>query len=298
MMIIITKCGVLLPLWLYHWIMRYGSSFKSGWVERWEEWLYGIHVSVAAVITLKQKWLISVHSPHWGVVPGSDPSPVQRQQSAVHIIAMRKGWRHHCLRPPNHQLGQRAFFLIPAHPGIPKTFSIGPQITQLTIHHVELNLNSCFSLSHWEQKHFQTLSKNRRCVRERLELGTHLSIAQHDHPHQHHVDVNSQRLLVVNLIHLETKWDIWSQDHFRQRNDISFNCPIKCGPLLGGRMWKGPLIGCNHRPMPALYLLVTQHTDAPHLSPLELSNWKSSTLNRDWGALPRYLIEKYSKLEI
>lgn len=107
-----------------------GSTFKTGWVECWEEWLCGIRVSVATVITLKQKWLISVLSPHWGVIPGSDASLVQRQQIAVHIIAMRRGCCHHCLRPPSHQLGQRAFFLIPD----------GPQNTQLTMPHMELNL--------------------------------------------------------------------------------------------------------------------------------------------------------------
>lgn len=36
-----------------------------------------------------------------------------------------------------------------------------------------------------------------------MEPATHLGVAQHDHPHQHHIDVNSQRLVVVNLIHLK-----------------------------------------------------------------------------------------------
>lgn len=40
-----------------------------------------------------------------------------------------------------------------------------------------------------------------------MELTAHLGIAQHDHPHQNHINVNSQRLVVVNLIHLETQWD-------------------------------------------------------------------------------------------
>lgn len=30
----------------------------------------------------------------------------------------------------------------------------------------------------------------------------HLSVTQHDHPHQDHVDVDAQRLVVVNLVHL------------------------------------------------------------------------------------------------
>ncbi len=34
---------------------------------------------------------------------------------------------------------------------------------------------------------------------------THLGIPQHDHPHQNHVDVDSQRLVVVNLIHLRSR---------------------------------------------------------------------------------------------
>lgn len=126
-MMIITKCGVLLPLWLCHWIMRMRENFQNrlSWVLRrmalWDSCFRGCCNHTEAEVT------DSCSPPaHWGVIPGSDPSPVQRQQIAVHIIAMRRGWRQHCLRPPNHQLGQRVFFLIPVHPGIPKTFSIGP----------------------------------------------------------------------------------------------------------------------------------------------------------------------------
>lgn len=99
---------------------------------------------------------------------------------------------------------------------------------------------------------------------------------------------------------------------YRQRNDISFNCPVNYGPFFAESenvvSWlsfkNGPLIGGNHRPVPALYLPVTEHTDAPHLSPLDLSNWKSSTLNCDSEALTQYpkfsdyMIEKYSTPEI
>ena len=34
---------------------------------------------------------------------------------------------------------------------------------------------------------------------------THLSIAQHDHPHQDHVDVDSQRLVMVNFVDLRSR---------------------------------------------------------------------------------------------
>lgn len=40
----------------------------------------------------------------------------------------------------------------------------------------------------------------------------HLGIAQHDHPHQDHVDVDPQGFVVVNLIHLkEARGPISSQ---------------------------------------------------------------------------------------
>lgn len=35
--------------------------------------------------------------------------------------------------------------------------------------------------------------------------GTHLGIPQHDHPDQDHVDVDFQRLVMVNLIHLRCR---------------------------------------------------------------------------------------------
>lgn len=35
---------------------------------------------------------------------------------------------------------------------------------------------------------------------------THLGVPQHDHPYQDHVDVDSQRLIMVNLVHLKSKW--------------------------------------------------------------------------------------------
>lgn len=47
---------------------------------------------------------------------------------------------------------------------------------------------------------------------EKWRCAAHLGIAQHDHPHQHHVDVNAQRLVVVNLIHLERQRDNQSSD--------------------------------------------------------------------------------------
>lgn len=93
--------AALLPLWLYHWIMRMWEHFQNRLIECREQRLCGIRLSMAAVITLKQKRLIfAPPPPHWGVVPGSDPSPVQRQQIALHIIAMWRGC--HCLRAPNH----------------------------------------------------------------------------------------------------------------------------------------------------------------------------------------------------
>lgn len=33
----------------------------------------------------------------------------------------------------------------------------------------------------------------------------HLSVTQHDHPHQDHVDVDAQRLVVVNLVDLRVR---------------------------------------------------------------------------------------------
>lgn len=35
--------------------------------------------------------------------------------------------------------------------------------------------------------------------------GTHLGVPQHNHPDQDHVDVDSQRLVMVNLIHLRCR---------------------------------------------------------------------------------------------
>lgn len=54
---------------------------------------------------------------------------------------------------------------------------------------------------------FQKTSKTSRQLKDKWRCAAHLGIAQHDHPHQHHIDVNAQRLVVVNLIHLETQRD-------------------------------------------------------------------------------------------
>lgn len=35
-------------------------------------------------------------------------------------------------------------------------------------------------------------------------VGSYLAIAKHDNPHQHHIDLCSQRLVMVDLIHLES----------------------------------------------------------------------------------------------
>lgn len=66
-----------------------------------------------------------------------------------------------------------------------------------------------------------------------MQLSAHLGIAQHDHPHQHHVDVNSQRLVVVNLIHLETEWDNQPKDCC-QSNSMSFFQGRFAIPLIAG----------------------------------------------------------------
>lgn len=45
----------------------------------------------------------------------------------------------------------------------------------------------------------QSTFQENRCI-----AGCYLAIAKHDNPHQHHIDPSSQRLVMVDLIHLET----------------------------------------------------------------------------------------------
>lgn len=68
------------------------------------------------------------------------------------------------------------------------------------------------SSSSAESACFQKTSKTSRQLKEEWRCAAHLGIAQHDHPHQHHIDVDAQRLVVVNLIHLETQRDNQSKD--------------------------------------------------------------------------------------
>lgn len=36
-------------------------------------------------------------------------------------------------------------------------------------------------------------------------IRSHLAVAQHDYPHQHHIDFCSQRIVMVDLVHLESQ---------------------------------------------------------------------------------------------
>lgn len=45
----------------------------------------------------------------------------------------------------------------------------------------------------------QSASQDNWCL-----VGSYLAVAKHDNPHQHHIDLCSQRLVMVDLIHLES----------------------------------------------------------------------------------------------
>ena len=153
--------------------------------------------------------------PAWCLVPGSDPFVCA---NTTNCSAGRRGWHPHCRRPPD-DLPTFWTRLLPLDfrqcscEGIswsnlmPAFLSeASPTGNSSSSAEVGLVLNNS--------------PKQQACNRE-MKLAAHLGIAQHDHPHQHHVDVNSQRLVVVNLIHLETEKDN-QPDCCWQRNNISF----------------------------------------------------------------------------
>lgn len=216
----IAKRDALLPSWLNkNELWECGELSKEA--ECWGEWLCGIRVSVAAVITLKQKWLISVLSP-----AVSSLGQILPCANTTNCCA------HNC----------RAERLASSLPETSQE-SVGTDgllsYFTLSVNSAQVWASDCAAqtASHGVKSKVLLFSfplrtavlwlafksfRKKNAGTEKQEVATHLGIAQHDHPHQHHVDVNSQRLLVVNLIHLDTKWDIKSQYVYWQRNSISF----------------------------------------------------------------------------
>lgn len=68
-------------------------------------------------------------------------------------------------------------------------------------------------------------------------VGPYLAVAEHDDPHQHHVDLCSQRLVVVDLVHLEshteTEWTVRRtlSLHVWTGSNIHFKCCLTNGPI-------------------------------------------------------------------
>lgn len=71
-----------------------------------------------------------------------------------------------------------------------------------------------------------------------MDCETHFGIAQHDHPYQDHVDVDSQWLVMVNLVHLKSKGQTINQRiSFRASlsHKVTPHSVINCGLLFHQR---------------------------------------------------------------